>query len=72
MKYGVFVSFYRKLTFSVKRRLTPLDVEPKVNFFKTRKKLYTILLCVTDTEYGPHDHEIRSFGQFCRKFVFFW
>jgi hypothetical protein len=48
-----------------------LDVEPKVNFFKTRKKLYTIPLCVTDTEYGPHDHEIQSFGQFCRKFVFF-
>jgi hypothetical protein len=35
-----------------------------LNFFKTRKNSYTWLLCVTDLEYGGHDHEIQSFGYF--------
>jgi hypothetical protein len=41
-----------------------LDFEPKYDFFKTHKNLYTGLLCITDRKYEIHDQEIQSFGQF--------
>jgi hypothetical protein len=35
-----------------------------LKFFRTRKKLYTGPLCVTDSGYWFYDQEMRSFGQF--------
>jgi hypothetical protein len=39
-----------------------MDFERKFDFFKTRKNSYTGPLCITNPEYGGHDHEILSFG----------
>jgi hypothetical protein len=64
-KYIVSVSFCGKLTiFAKNHRLTHTDFERKFDFFKTRKYSYTRPLYVTNPEYGAHDQEIRSFGQF--------
>jgi hypothetical protein len=41
-----------------------MDFDRKFEFFKTHKNSYTGVLCITDPQYGHHDHKILSFGQF--------
>jgi hypothetical protein len=43
--------------------VTPLEFEPKFDFFKTHKHLYTTPLSITDLKYVFHDQEIQSFCQ---------
>jgi hypothetical protein len=70
-KYGVLVSFYRKIVFFGKiEGYPPLDFEPI--FLKAHKNLYTRPLCITDTEYGLYDQ--KSYGVlvsfYCKLVVF--
>jgi hypothetical protein len=46
------------------RRLTPMDLNQKFDFFKTRQNTYMRPLYVTNPQYGGHDREILSFGLF--------
>jgi hypothetical protein len=39
--------------------------------FKTHKKTYMELLCITNLEYGGHGQEIQSSVSFCCKMVIF-
>jgi hypothetical protein len=57
-KYGVSVSFYRKLAIFGK------TFQQKIYFFKTRKNSYMGPLCITDLKYEGYDKEIWSFGMF--------
>jgi hypothetical protein len=36
----------------------------KFKFFKTHKKSYKGLLCISNPQYGCHNQEIRCFSQF--------
>ena len=63
-KYRVSVSFCHKLRFSVKPKASLWILWRYLKFFKPGKNLYTGPLCITDPEYGYHDQEMRSFGQF--------
>jgi hypothetical protein len=81
-KYGVSISFCRKLTFSVIPKGLGI-LSWNLNIFKTRKNLYTWPLYVTDlvfelydqkygteTEYEPHENEIRILTYFQREHSF--
>jgi hypothetical protein len=48
-----------------------MDFERKFVFFKIHKNSYMVTLGTTDLEYGSHDTEIQSFGQFLPKMVDF-
>jgi hypothetical protein len=64
-KYGISVSFFRKLAiFKKNRMLTPMEFERKFEVFKTRKISYTGALCITYPKYGDHSPKIQNFGQF--------
>jgi hypothetical protein len=41
-----------------------MDFERNFDFLKTCKNSYNGSLNISDPEYGGHNHEIRSFGQF--------
>ena len=71
-KYGVSVSFCSKLAFFGKTEGKHLLILCRdLKNFKTPKNLYTRPLCITNPEYGPHNQEIRSFGQFPPQTGFF-
>jgi hypothetical protein len=49
-----------------------MDFEQNFDFFEAHKNSYTGLLGTTDLEYGGHDTEIWSFGQFLPQTGEFW
>jgi hypothetical protein len=61
-KYGVSISFCRKLT--ILRKTVAYHLWILSDFFKTHKNSYTGPLGITDLEYGGRGKEIWSFGQF--------
>jgi hypothetical protein len=64
-KYRVSISFSHKMEcFWQNRRLTHLDFELKIDFFKTHKNLYIWPLCIIDPIYELHSQEIRNFSHF--------
>jgi hypothetical protein len=65
MKYGVTLIFCRKLAICAKTVGQNLWIfRENLNFLKLIKNSYIRPLCRTNSEYGGHDHEIRSSGQF--------
>jgi hypothetical protein len=61
-KCGVSFSFYRKLAISGKTVGQHLRILSKN--LKTCENSNTRVLCIINPEYGGHDQEIKSFGQF--------
>jgi hypothetical protein len=65
IKFGVSISFCRKLAIYGKTVRWHLCILSKnLKFSKSLKNSYRRPLCIADPEYGGHDQEIRSFGQF--------
>jgi hypothetical protein len=63
-KYGVSVSFCRKLTIFGKIVGLHLSIlSENLNFLKTHENSYTRPLYINDLEYVGHDQEIQSFCQ---------
>jgi hypothetical protein len=64
-KYGVSVSFCRKLTIFGKTVGKDIRILSKnLNFIKTHKNSIRGPVCITDPKYGGQDQEIRSFSYF--------
>jgi hypothetical protein len=61
-KYRVLVSFCRKLMIFAKTVCHLQILSKNLEILKTHKNTYVEPLCITDPEYGGHDHEIQSFG----------
>jgi hypothetical protein len=66
-KYRVSISFCPKLAIFSKTVGYIWILSENLKFFKTYKNSYAGPLCITNPEYGGHDQEIRSFGQFLLK-----
>jgi hypothetical protein len=64
-KYGVLVSFCRKLAIFGKTVGKDIRILSKnLNFIKTHKNSIRGPVCITDPKYGGQDQEIRSFSYF--------
>jgi hypothetical protein len=64
-KYRILVSFCRKLMiFSENDGQNLWILSEILKKIKNHKNSYTGPLRLTDLEYGSHDHEVQSFGQF--------